>query len=203
MGLPIFFLFEGGNFMQKRISSIDAFLAGLKPSYFTTTAVNNVKEELDSLKDYPCLDQGVEIAEDETCYLFFQDRQAMDDFSKRIKGFTTKDLEFKKILGLTLGYPPKSVDFFIRKEIEKQLALYSVALSYCGCTALTHVDDITEVANWYWNTYDHKESLQLGMLDRSIGRWRLLESPYQDQEELLDLQSKALEIIHRSHALTS
>jgi hypothetical protein len=189
---PIF-LFLGGIVLSK-ISSIDAFKMGMKPAYLTTSESKDVENELLELKGYPCLDEGIEIADEGEFYLFFQNHSEMKSFLKETEGLSPKSKEFQMILGLTLGYPPKSVEYFGAKWDDESLGDYGVALTHAGSTAITHIDDLVEVAQWFWNTYPYAEDLEMGLVDMAKG-WVRFSSPFKDQDALLELQQKGLEIM--------
>lgn len=202
------FRLKEGIFLEK-LSSLEAFYMGLKPAFFVTTASEKfMKGEFRKISaKYPYIDQGVELMKDETCYLFFQDDSKKERFLDRIQGLTPDHLEFHRILGLTLGYPPNSVDFFVRKEQLKrqqdskgvELQKMSIVLSHCGCSFLTHVSQMVEEAQWLWKTYIYEEPLHISLVDQ--GLWKTLEVPYLDVQSLQKMQERVHTILIKNRDL--
>jgi hypothetical protein len=48
-------------------------------------------------------------------------------------------LEYHKMFGQLLGYPPKAVDFYVRKCTDRSLAGVSIGLGYSGVRCVSDV----------------------------------------------------------------
>jgi hypothetical protein len=157
----------------------EAFLKGIKPALYR--AYNRGLAELfPKLQEYPHL-------KDHTGrYLFFQTEEKKQEYVDRIQQIDLNSPEYHKMLGLLLGYPPKAVDFFVRKCTDRSLSEVSIGLGYAGIRCVCDVRELIENTKWLWDTYQLDEELRL-----FIGE-EFVYVPYQDMNELIHVHASVL-----------
>jgi hypothetical protein len=75
----------------------------------------------------------------------------------------TSGLESMYVLGLSLGYPPKACEYFVKTRAKHSPP--QVFINYCGLHFGTHFDLIEENLHWLLNTYDVPYSKKTLLLD--------------------------------------
>jgi hypothetical protein len=150
--------------------SFESFIKGYKSAIYENSLCPQFRRFLpDLLANYPFI-SGNYIAlngEGET-YLFFQNENLKGRFLKQLNGIDKNSLEFHRLLGHTLGYPPKAIDFFIKKELDQSLEKRSVGLYYMGVSCSSDIFDLEDYCRWLWDHYDFDQLLQL------IEKWTTL-----------------------------
>lgn len=193
--------------MKNQISEVEAFVQGLKPALITTSDNKKFMDnDFDMLsREYPFLDDDIGLRDDVTSYLFFQTDEALQEFANRKREVDRKSPEYHRLLGFTLGYPPKAVEqFYIKEKLKasndprgKAWQEMSVSLYYCGCSVQSHIDFVIEHTNWLWNTYRFEELLYIGVVDNGNG-WINLPVGYMDNHCLNQTCEQARLILLRN-----
>ncbi|SHF33925.1 hypothetical protein SAMN05444392_11612 [Seinonella peptonophila] len=95
-------------------------------------------------------------------YIFFQTIEQKNEFIPKLRKVKFDSPEFRKLVGLEIGYPPKAVDFYVKySELEKQEGSYEinqleshrVSIRYAGIRCVCHLDDLIECFEWLWEKY--------------------------------------------------
>jgi hypothetical protein len=169
--------------MNKKIMvDHEAFLKGIKPALYR--AYNQGLAELfPILKEYPHL-------KDHTGrYLFFQTEEKKQEYVDRIQQIDLNSPEYHKMLGLLLGYPPKAVDFYVRKCTDRSLSEVSIGLGYSGVRCVSDVRELIENTIWLWDTYQLDEEMRL------MVEGEFIYVSYRQMEELKKVQAAILQHI--------
>lgn len=87
-------------------------------------------------------------------YLFFRQDQDCHAFNRRIQSWTRNDSEFHRIIGLTLGFPPIAVEFFVNALNNPDLEDKRAGFKYPGYEFAGHVDQSKEICRWLWSNID-------------------------------------------------
>lgn len=164
------------------METIDAFLAGLKPAIY---------EKKDPRYDrYPHI-----ILHNDLC-LYFQTENMKRQFINNTKNVSFPSLEFERILGLTLGFPPKAVEYYVAIHQEQRkngdTSGLELGLHYCGVECLTSLHDLTDNVLWLWDQYSHPSILEISVLrENESGKFvEMLEVSYQDRNKLAKIQNE-------------
>ncbi|MBH8600896.1 hypothetical protein I8U21_05840 [Thermoactinomyces sp. CICC 23799] len=130
----------------------ESFLAGIKPSCYE--CLSRVSPDLlKKLEKFPrySVHPGYDI--------FFRDEPAHDGFAKEVKNLSRDSEAFHRMLGLALGFPPRSVDFYVKRisgELNReQFYEQKVGLYHAGVWCAGHKRDIIENMNWLWKQYPY------------------------------------------------
>lgn len=171
---------------------VEAFLKGIKPAVYGNSNSHYFMQHLDQLKQYPYTTDKIDLFDGADFYLFFQTEQQKDDFLTVVNNLKPRSIAFHGLLGRTLGYPPRSVEFFIEKERLrevreqeglKKLKQMSVTIYYCGCSPASHISDMIANVEWFWQRYNYEDTIQIGMLHEGIWK-RDIHIPFLDTEAL-------------------
>lgn len=151
-----------------QLMSYQSFLLGIKPACFET--YDRLTQEIRAqLECYP-FHQNYENAA-----IFFQNESLKEQFLQQTEGLTTKSPKYHKVLGLTLGFPPKAVEFYTSyfewqlQDRSKALTYYfthKVGYRYAGIMCEGHIDDLFENAEWLWNTYDVENDMVIKVIQK-------------------------------------
>lgn len=127
---------------------------GRKPAIYDTVLSKPFLRWLPILLEkYPYIDKGIELREDTTFYMFFQNEELKQSFQNQLKEITVPSPDFHRILGLALGYPPKAVEFYVQCERDPSLRKFKVGMHYQGVPCNGSVYDLVENCNWLWEKY--------------------------------------------------
>ncbi|SHF07414.1 hypothetical protein SAMN05444392_10762 [Seinonella peptonophila] len=143
--------------IARKVAAESAFLAGYKPAL----DVRPNFRYFDYLKEnYPYIDEQDKYQN----HLFFQTTQQKDEFLTRTEHLDHHAMNpaYARELGLVLGYPQKSVDYFVwyiteetKGTQESTLEEGKIGIKYAGIDFASHIDLLIEEVQWLWNTYDH------------------------------------------------
>ena len=171
---------------------VDAFLNGIKPAIYGNSNNAYFMKHLDQLKQYPYTTDNIDLFNGADFYLFFQNHELKHHFLNMIKDIQPRSIAFHSVLGHTLGYPPRSVEFFMEKERcredgeqerLKKLQQLSITIYYCGCSPTSYLSDLMENVEWFWKRYHHESIIQIGMFHENV--WKKdIHIPYQNRESL-------------------
>ncbi|WP_044640537.1 hypothetical protein [Risungbinella massiliensis] len=140
---------------MKPMMPYESFLQGIKPACFEV--ITWLKPEvLGQLEKYPYHYRNENEA------IFFQNEAMKYTFIQETEGLSIKNPLYQKILGNTLGFPPKAVDFYShyygwqltdREEAERYFFTHKVGFRHMGVMCEGHIEDIEENAKWLWARY--------------------------------------------------
>jgi hypothetical protein len=74
-------------------------------------------------------------------------------FIEKTKDLQPRSKEFQRILGLTLGFPPKAVEYFLSLIGTTGTYENDLFLDYCGVVCLSNINDLAQNASWLWDRY--------------------------------------------------
>ena len=168
-----------------------AFLDGYKPAIL----IERDNPYLHLVRGYPSYQY------DEWNILFFQNDELRRRFLSLLKGVEKGSYEECCLVGLTLGFPKKSVEFFARNDqIEKETGIFpmkvAIGMMWAGISFTTHIDYVEHEARWLWDTYKHPKAIE-NPLYLWTKETSYLEVPYGDFDQLL----KACEYIRKKRGL--
>jgi hypothetical protein len=132
-----------------------AFMMGVKPALLS----NDRYEKITYLKEnypYYTLQKRPSFHE----YLFFQTNGLMERYLEAVGGKPIANIPaHTKALGITLGYPPKAVEHFVKKRFsdDPEMEMKDVGLHFCGIHCASSMDSLIEDAKWLWEKYPHPE----------------------------------------------
>jgi hypothetical protein len=185
------------------MKTVDAFLKGYKPAFLEVPNHKYTTEKLDTLlAKYPYVDdKAYDLFDGKAFYLFFQDEALRTRFRADMErtGFTKGEID--RVLGITLGFPPKSVDFYVRMMTEKRngnieayqrMKKQKVGMGYCGCYFGSGVADFLENALWLLEQYPFQEAKDEGMFVR-IGLEDRLRVPVNSYRQLTEFHQYILQ----------
>lgn len=134
------------------ISPLQGFLLGLKSAIFEP------KSDAEKvLYSYPHQDLNKWLPEPHT--IVFQKEELKQKFLSELKTID-HPRDFHRLLGSTLGYPPKAVEDFVKRHelLTSGVPLESfvkntIGLRYCGVECSGHVNDLIDDCKWLWDHY--------------------------------------------------
>jgi hypothetical protein len=132
----------------------ESFLAGIKPSCYEnlTRVPPDVLRKLEKFPRFSVF-PGYD--------MFFRDRQLRDKFVKAVEAIPRKSPDFHRVLGLALGYPPKAVEFYVKRvsgELSRE-EFYEqrVGFYHAGIWCTGHKRDIVVNMRWLWERYPYND----------------------------------------------
>lgn len=145
-----------------------SFLAGIKPACFEnldrlTADIRNQLEKYPYHQNY------------ENAAIFFQTESLKEQFLEQTEGLSLESPAYHKMLGLTLGFPPKAVEFYAqyyemqlqdRPAANHYLFTHKVGYRYAGIMCQGHIDDLVENAEWLWNRYNINDEMVIKVIQK-------------------------------------
>lgn len=173
----------------------EAFLDGYKPSIL----IGNDSEFISELEHYPSV--LMDRNRDYISSLFFYTEEAKQAYLEKIIDIEQDSYEDHYLLGITLGFPEKSVDFSARMRVYKAQTgepskeeRYAVGLIWAGFSFSTHMDYVSEEATWMWDTYKHPKSVEFPLYLCPSGN-EILEVPYGDKTRLAEAYEQIYQLV--------
>lgn len=183
----------------------ESFLLGVKPACFEM--VTRLKREvLKELKKYP------HHYKNENGAIFFRNEAMKRNFLLDTEGLSTTDPVYHKILGLTLGFPPKAVDFYAnyygwqlkdREEAKRYFFTHKVGFRYMGIMCEGHIDDIKENAAWLWERYPSDKPMVIKAIKKPDGDLLTFPVDNGDFSGLLEAKQKVKEVLAHNERVMS
>ncbi|UWE05319.1 hypothetical protein [Laceyella sacchari] len=139
--------------MRKK-TEYDLFLEGKKPAILYNPHNKDIIYP-------PCLSEiterypyisGIQVFDVENQLLYFQNESLKMDFVCQSQSVEINSLEWHKLIGLTLGYPPKATDFFMKIQSDPTLKRYQAYFHHDGMSFIGNVKEKQEIAKWL---HDH------------------------------------------------
>lgn len=156
-------IFHGVDGMPKKGRKwwYEAFLEGYKPA----TLHLRTSKEFEQLKKYPYI-HPFNKHHSEGC-IFFQNEAKKQAYQKRIENVEEDSYQWHYIVGNTLGFPRKSVEWFSRmSELEDQIGeqpeekkLYQIGVHWGGFFFSSNIDFVVDEVKWLWSTYTHPKAI--------------------------------------------
>lgn len=145
-----------------RKSYVDAFLDGYKPAIQIETFHSRFEDV--SSSSHP----RVPYMDSEELMMFFQSEKEKMNYLERIEGVNRFSYEANIVLGLTLGFPKKSVEYFSEMqeamqqsdELFANMKRYELGIEWAGFYFSTHFDLVEEETKWLWSTYTHPKAIE-------------------------------------------
>lgn len=138
----------------------EAFLDGYKPALLIK---NDAKIFSRLVEKYPSV--LAYKRKDFDMYLFFQTEKCKKKYLHQNRRYEEDTYEDHYLLGVTLGFPKKSVEFFselyggrLSLEEQQEKERYKVGIRWAGFCFSTHLDLIEQEIDWLWNQYLHPKS---------------------------------------------
>lgn len=166
---------------KKKKRDGEAFLDGYKPALLIEKRNPNL-HLLEGYPSYPYDEQNI---------FFFQNEREKQKFVQQFRSLEKDSYEECCLVGRTLGYPQKSVEFFARNcEIEKETGVYpnkeiAISLIWAGFYFTTNLYILIEEAKWMWETYTHPKAIE-NPLYLWTKETSFLEVPYGDFHQLAE-----------------
>lgn len=175
--------------MVIHIKEVDAFLLGIRPAVYYCVEDPQFQHSRDQLMTYPFVNKNIDLYDGTDFFLFFQNEDLRQKFLGQSKGVKVRSNKFHQILGETLGYPPKAVDFYVQCLDKKELEQLKVGMHYMGIHCSGSAGDLVENTLWLWDTYSRSDvhSLLEVRIDSSFYSVNC-----KDVERLKELQDLAL-----------
>ncbi|MCH5585108.1 hypothetical protein MK805_09005 [Shimazuella sp. AN120528] len=126
----------------------EAFLDGYKPAL----VIEPYRQAYPLVEHYPC----VEYDEDNTFHFHTEEQKRA--FEEALNEVERGSYEEEFLIGSTLGFPQKSVEFFARGcEIKKETSKMpeSLGVIWAGFWFATDAEIVHDEVVWLWNTYKH------------------------------------------------
>ncbi|WP_124727910.1 tetratricopeptide repeat protein [Staphylospora marina] len=173
------------------IASYESFLLGVKPACSENILWLPTAFQL-KLRRYPSVKK-----ENRRGAIYFQTEEMKQRFLEETKNLSPDSPEYIRILGLTLGFPPKAVDFHVRslsrdpahpQEATKWYNLHKVRANYAGNMFAENIDDLVENTEWLWNRYGREWDMSLSVIRETDQRLFLYLVPFGDREKLKEAE---------------
>ena len=182
-----------------------AFWKGYKPAFFEIPDSPFCTPQLPYLiENFPYIDEKkCNLFDGKKFYIFFQEEESMLNFQRQMEAIQPQSPEFHKIFGLTLGFPPNAVDFYVKKITAKederlQLKRQQIGLRFCGISCAANINDLIEDALWLWDRYPYPEAIREGLSIRVHNE--RVSVPYKNFTRLRYIH---MQILERTHSINS
>lgn len=174
---------------ERKVHESSAFLAGYKPAL----SIRPSFRYFDYLKkNYPFIDEQ----DKQQNHLFFQTNDLKELFLSKTEGMLNsgKNPEYARELGIVLGFPKRSVQYFVECLIKEnngtpleELNQGKIGVWYAGISFATHIDLFIDEVKWLWDTYDHPFAREcLSFVEAGIDSVYRLDYGNEDKLELLE-----------------
>jgi hypothetical protein len=165
-----------------------AFLDGYKPALLTSH--RDEFHETVIATDFPRITPFDEY--EPSSHIFFQTEEQREKYAEQIIGVEWGTYDYHKIVGETLGFPKRSVDYFAKMRVlEEKIGHYpeeermnSIGVIWAGFFFSSHVDFVKDEAFWLFNTYKHEKAIGLALYIWSK-ETSYIEIPYGDLNRLV------------------
>lgn len=175
----------------------ESFLNGYKPAVLMNPNRDDEKDFI-PLARYPFV-ENIQVFDLAGQVLYFQNEQLKQDYLYQSKNTSDPHSpEFHRLLGLTLGFPPKAVDFYVSELMSpNNYREDRVGLDYCGISCISGLDDLLENAYFLWNrNKNQNEELEIWHKSTPESKSKTYEIRYQDYDQLLQVQKEIVRLLH-------
>lgn len=135
-------------------TDLKAFLHGYKPAFiFTPHYIPRFYEphDVEKLLTYPCIQQIKPHNKPQDIY--FQNEALKHSFQTKIKDLDHNAPEFHRILGESLGFPPKAVAYYVNELQGLTDRNRRIGYEYNGVNFIGSIDTMIECVYWLWKRY--------------------------------------------------
>lgn len=171
--------------MVKKIKrDFQALLDGYKPALI----MYNDSKYITFVESFPRYNYN-----DELIY-FFQNNSIKEKFITQMNTVERDSYQEYCLIGLTLGYPRKSVEFFAKEQVNKKRMRsrpnqeIRIDMIWAGFRFITSLDILIEEARWMWETYKHPKAIENPMYFWSDKDNTYLSVPYGDYDRLEEVR---------------
>lgn len=177
-----------------------SFLSGIKPACFENLDLLDPEIQA-QLKRYP-FHQNYENAA-----IFFQNEALKEQFLQQTEGLSLDSPTYHKVLGLTLGFPPKAVEFYAnyyewqlrdRTSAVHHYFTHKVGYRYAGVMCEGHIDDLVENAEWLWNRYGLAQDMMIKVIQKPNDDLITFPVKYRSMQDLLYAGDQVKQILHHN-----
>jgi hypothetical protein len=176
----------------------EMFVQGLKPAIYRNSFDKQFVEKLPYLKEhYPYIShRKIALIPEAETYLFFQNERMKEDFLRKLNQISSPfSPDFHRLLGHTLGFPPKAVEYFAQTKmgtVEAELLnKRKVGMYYLGIGCSGDIYDLVENVHWLWDTYQINKEMEVrlgcSMITIPFGKTEMLERIKEEHEQKLVL----------------
>ncbi|WP_044640479.1 hypothetical protein [Risungbinella massiliensis] len=184
---------------KERWTSIEGFLKGIKPACYES--IERISDEhLQELQSYPHLDNGREV-------IYFQSADLLQTFEGKVKYLEKGSPDWVAVLGETLGYPPKAVQYYtehwkrhlVDQEAERIYHQnHHIGMKYAGIQSASHIQDLIENVHWFWNTYQYPISLWVMVYYAKEDIGADFRIRYRNEQELIEVNKTVIAILEQN-----
>jgi len=167
----------------KRKRDGEAFLDGYKPALL----IEKTSPNLHFLEGYPSYSY------DEKNIFFFQNERVERKFLQGIRNLKKDSFEEHCLVGLTLGYPKRSVEFFAKEqEVKDQKGELPnkeirIGMIWAGFWFITNLYILIDETKWMWERYRHPKAVENPVFLWSDVNKKYLIVPYGDYDRLKEV----------------
>ncbi|WP_028778665.1 hypothetical protein [Shimazuella kribbensis] len=130
----------------------ESFLKGYKPAVLMNPNHDD-ENDIRSLIGYPFV-ENIQVFASAGQVLYFQNEQLKQDYFYQSKDTPDPHSpEFHKLLGITLGFPPKASQFYSETVQDESLSWKKIGFEYCGICCVGALEDIKENVEWFWQPH--------------------------------------------------
>lgn len=166
----------------------EAFLEGYKPAILHLKS----SKEFDLLKEYPHI-CPFNRHHSKGC-IFFQTKEQRKQYQEQMKDIQEDTYEWHYIVGKTLGFPERSVEWYSRMcELQNKIGKqpdekkkYDVGVHWSGFCFSSHLDIVTEEVRRTWNKYNHPKAINYPLY-LWTKETSYIEIPYGDFDRLTEV----------------
>ena len=166
--------------MRKIKRDFQALLDGYKPALI----MYNYSKYFSLVESFPKYNYN------DVLTYFFQSDNQKKKFITKLKAVKRGSYEECCLIGLTLGYPRKSVEFFAQNDkIKRETGVLpnqdiAIGMVWAGFRFITNLNILIDEARWMWETYTHPKAIEHPMYFWSDKDETYLSVPYGDYKRL-------------------
>jgi hypothetical protein len=115
-------------------------------------------------------------------------------------------------LGLTLGFPPKAVEFYVtyyewqlhdRSAAVAYYFSHKVGYRYAGVMCEGHIDDLIENAEWLWNRYGLVQDMAIKVIQKPKDELIEFSVGYRNVDDLLYAEDQVKKVLDHNQWVMS
>lgn len=146
---------------MKKKRFYDAFLDGYKPAIQFETK----SRYFHRVNDLPFPRYQL----DEELCMFFQTEDQKQTYLKQMKGVDENSFDGIHIMGTTLGFPQKAVEFFAKMRVLESKTgiypsgeekMYKIGINWAGFEFSGYLPYLEQDVGWMWKTYNHPKAIE-------------------------------------------
>jgi hypothetical protein len=175
----------------------ESFLKGYKPAVLMNPNHDD-ENDIKSLAGYPSV-ENVQVFDSAGQVLYFQNEELKQDYLYQSKNtLNPHSPEFHKLLGITLGFPPKAVDFYVSELMSPDDYRHDrVGLDYCGISCIGGLDDLLENTAFLWDQIKNpKEEMEIWYRSIDESKPKTYEISYQNYDHVIQAKKELSRLVH-------